>query len=183
MPVNDVRRGFARKENPVVRGQFEDQIRHFHFLGICGTAMGAVAAAMRAQGYTVTGSDHEVYPPMSTFLEEQGIALTSGYRAENLPATADLIVVGNAISRGNPELEAVLNRKLSYLSMPETLRHFSSRENTTSWSPARMARRRQPRCWRGSSRMRGSRRHLFMRNMHGDLTRWSACRDREPCGR
>src|SRR4051812_38413460 len=99
-------------------------IRHLHFLGICGTAMGAVAAAMREQGYTVTGSDDNVYPPMSTFLEEKGIVLTRGYREENLPAGADLIVVGNAISRGNPELEAVLNRKLYYLSLPETLKQF-----------------------------------------------------------
>src|SRR3954451_9397928 len=98
--------------------------KHLHFLGICGTAMGAVAAAMRDQGYTVTGSDNDVYPPMSTFLEEKGIKLTAGYRAENIPAGADLIVVGNAISRGNPEIEAVLNRKLYYLSLPETLKQF-----------------------------------------------------------
>jgi UDP-N-acetylmuramate: L-alanyl-gamma-D-glutamyl-meso-diaminopimelate ligase len=99
-------------------------IRHIHFLGICGTAMGAVAAAMRDQGFVVTGSDEKVYPPMSTFLAEKGIALTEGYRAENLPAKADLIVVGNALSRGNPEVEAVLNRKLYYLSLPETLKLF-----------------------------------------------------------
>jgi UDP-N-acetylmuramate: L-alanyl-gamma-D-glutamyl-meso-diaminopimelate ligase len=99
-------------------------IRHIHFLGICGTAMGAVAAAMRAQGFVVTGSDEKVYPPMSTFLAEKGIALTEGYRAENLPADADLIVIGNALSRGNPEVEAVLNRKLYYLSLPETLKLF-----------------------------------------------------------
>ena len=86
--------------------------------------MGAVAAAMRAQGYVVTGSDTSVYPPMSTFLEERGIKITQGYRAENLPQNADLIVVGNAISRGNEEVEAVLNRKLFYMSLPETLRHF-----------------------------------------------------------
>jgi UDP-N-acetylmuramate: L-alanyl-gamma-D-glutamyl-meso-diaminopimelate ligase len=100
------------------------EIRHIHFLGICGTAMGAVAAAMRAQGYTVTGSDEKVYPPMSTFLAEKGIALREGYRPENIPSEADLIVVGNALSRGNPEVEAVLNRKLYYLSLPETLKLF-----------------------------------------------------------
>lgn len=99
-------------------------IRHVHFIGICGTAMGAVAAAMREQGYTVTGSDSDVYPPMSTFLEGKGITLKSGYSPENLPKTADLIVVGNAISRGNAELEEVLNRKLYYLSLPETLKQF-----------------------------------------------------------
>jgi UDP-N-acetylmuramate: L-alanyl-gamma-D-glutamyl-meso-diaminopimelate ligase len=101
-----------------------NDFRHIHFIGICGTAMGAVAAAMRAQGYEVSGSDAGVYPPMSTFLESKGITLTEGYRPENLPEEADLIVVGNAISRGNLELEAVLNRKLYYLSLPETLKQF-----------------------------------------------------------
>ncbi len=86
--------------------------------------MGAVAAAMRAQGFTVTGSDAAVYPPMSTFLESKGIKLSEGYQAENIPTDADAIVVGNAISRGNPELEAMLNRKLYYLSLPETLKQF-----------------------------------------------------------
>jgi len=98
--------------------------RHLHFIGICGTAMGSVAAALQARGFTVTGSDEKVYPPMSTFLEERGVKLTEGYRPENIPVSADLIVVGNAISRGNPELEAVLNRKLTYLSLPETLKLF-----------------------------------------------------------
>ena len=98
-------------------------IRHVHFLGICGTAMGAVAAAMREQGFTVTGSDANVFPPMSDFLRERGIAITEGFRAENL-ASPDLVVVGNAIGRGNAELEAVLDRRLPYASLPETLRHF-----------------------------------------------------------
>jgi len=92
---------------------------HFHFLGICGTAMGSVAAALSERGFTVTGSDENVYPPMSTFLEQRNIALCSGYRAENIPARADVVVIGNAIKRGNPEAEAVLNRKLFYLSLPE----------------------------------------------------------------
>ena len=93
--------------------------QHFHFLGICGTAMGAVAAALRERGCTVTGSDENVYPPMSDFLREKGIALNEPYRAENLPDDAEVVVViGNAIKRGNPEVEAVLNRKLYYLSLP-----------------------------------------------------------------
>src|SRR5438105_4659516 len=70
-------------------------IRHIHFLGICGTAMGAVAAALRERGFTVTGSDENIYPPMSTFLEEKGVRLNNGYRPENIPAEADLIVIGN----------------------------------------------------------------------------------------
>ena len=99
-------------------------LKHLHFIGICGTAMGAVAAALRDQGYTVTGSDEDVYPPMSTFLEEKGIVLNRGYKAENLPASAELIVVGNAIRRGNPEVEEVLNCKLPYCSLPEVLKFF-----------------------------------------------------------
>ena len=77
--------------------------------------MGSVAAALRERGLTVTGSDENIYPPMSTFLEERGIALTSPFRAENIPSGADVIVVGNAMKRGNPEVEAVLNQKLFYL--------------------------------------------------------------------
>jgi UDP-N-acetylmuramate: L-alanyl-gamma-D-glutamyl-meso-diaminopimelate ligase len=98
--------------------------RHFHFLGICGTAMGAVAAALRERGYTVTGSDENIYPPMSIFLEQKGVALSAGYRAENIPADADVVVIGNAMKRGNPEVEAVLNRKLFYLSLPEVLKNY-----------------------------------------------------------
>jgi UDP-N-acetylmuramate: L-alanyl-gamma-D-glutamyl-meso-diaminopimelate ligase len=99
--------------------------QHFHFLGICGTAMGAVAAALQERGFKVSGSDENVYPPMSTFLEDRDIALKEGFRAENIPAKADVIVIGNAMKRGNPEVEAVLNRKLFYVSLPEVLRnHF-----------------------------------------------------------
>ncbi|HEX8372204.1 MAG TPA: UDP-N-acetylmuramate:L-alanyl-gamma-D-glutamyl-meso-diaminopimelate ligase [Chthoniobacterales bacterium] len=99
-------------------------IKKIHFIGICGTAMGSVAAALQEQGYTVTGSDANVYPPMSTYLEARGIALKSGFSGDNIAGDADLIVVGNAISRGNIELEEVLNRKLYYLSLPETLKEF-----------------------------------------------------------
>ncbi len=99
--------------------------RHFHFTGICGTAMGAVAAAMKRQGYVVTGSDANVYPPMSDFLTGQGISIASGYRADNIPAGTDVVVIGNAISRGNEEAEAALERKLLYVSLPEVMKeHF-----------------------------------------------------------
>jgi len=98
--------------------------QNLHFLGICGTAMGSVAAALGERGFKVTGSDENVYPPMSIFLEKRGIALTEGYRAENIPANVDVVVIGNAIKRGNPEVEAVLNRKLFYLSLPEVLKNY-----------------------------------------------------------
>ena len=97
---------------------------HFHFLGISGTAMGAVAAALHERKFHVTGSDENVYPPMSTFLEERGIKLSAGYRPENIPQDTDVVVIGNAMKRGNPEVEAVLNRKLFYLSLPEVLRNY-----------------------------------------------------------
>jgi UDP-N-acetylmuramate: L-alanyl-gamma-D-glutamyl-meso-diaminopimelate ligase len=97
-------------------------------MGICGTAMGAVAAMLRDQGYTVTGSDEHVYPPMSTFLEEKGIAIQAGYKPENLPAEDTIIVVGNTIKRGNAELEAALEEKRFYLSLSETLKTYFLRK-------------------------------------------------------
>jgi UDP-N-acetylmuramate: L-alanyl-gamma-D-glutamyl-meso-diaminopimelate ligase len=99
-------------------------IRRIHFMGVCGTAMGAVASAIRDLGFIVTGSDENVYPPMSTFLAEKQIPLSSGYRPENVPEEIDLVVIGNAIFRGNPELESVLERKLLYRSLPETIKEF-----------------------------------------------------------
>src|SRR5438477_97188 len=96
----------------------------FHFIGICGTAMGSVAAALQERGFKVSGSDESVYPPMSIFLEERGIELHQGYAKENIPADADVVVIGNAMKRGNPEVEAVLNRKLFYLSLPEVLKNY-----------------------------------------------------------
>src|SRR5437879_11557136 len=102
----------------------KDAPKKFHFLGICGTAMGAVAVALKERGFKVTGSDENVYPPMSSFLEGKGIAIMEGYRAENIPADADVVVIGNAMTRGNPEVEAVLNRKLLYLSLPAVLKNY-----------------------------------------------------------
>ncbi len=99
-------------------------IRSVHFIGIGGTAMAAVAAAMREKGFLVTGSDQNVYPPMSTFLAERKIEVISGYAERNLAHKPDLVVVGNALSRGNPEIEAVLDHKLRYCSLPELLKEF-----------------------------------------------------------
>ena len=99
-------------------------MKHVHFLGICGTAMGAVASAMARQGYVVTGTDANVYPPMSTFLENEGIQIFQGYNPANIPADTDLVIIGNAMSRGNIEVEAVLERRLRYMSLPETMKEF-----------------------------------------------------------
>src|SRR5437588_1380731 len=86
--------------------------------------MASVAAALQERGFKISGSDENVYPPMSTFLQEKGIALKQGYRAENIPPDTDVVVIGNAMKRGNPEVETVLNRKLFYLSLPEVLKNY-----------------------------------------------------------
>ena len=96
--------------------------KHLYFMGICGTAMGSVAAAFRDAGYRVSGSDTHVYDPMKSFLEERGIEILDGYHAENIKDDVDIYVIGNAQSRGNPEVEEVLRRKLYYNSLPELLR-------------------------------------------------------------
>jgi UDP-N-acetylmuramate: L-alanyl-gamma-D-glutamyl-meso-diaminopimelate ligase len=93
-----------------------------HLIGICGTAMATLAALLKARGVDVRGSDQNVYPPMSDFLRRQGIAILEDYRAEHISAELDLVVIGNAISRGNPELEEVLDRKIRYCSLPEAVR-------------------------------------------------------------
>ncbi|HEX6322684.1 MAG TPA: UDP-N-acetylmuramate:L-alanyl-gamma-D-glutamyl-meso-diaminopimelate ligase [Vicinamibacterales bacterium] len=99
--------------------------KHVHLIGICGTAMATLAAMLRARGYDVRGSDHHVYPPMSDFLRGEGITLLDGYDAAHISADLDLVVVGNAISRGNAELEEVLDRKIRFCSLPEAIRdHF-----------------------------------------------------------
>ncbi len=100
------------------------RIQSVHFVGICGTAMASAAAALQEKGVKVTGSDQNVYPPMSTFLAERKIEVMTGYAEQNLAHKPDLVVIGNAISRGNPEAEFVLDHKLRYCSLPELLKEF-----------------------------------------------------------
>jgi len=90
-----------------------------HILGICGTFMGGVAVLARELGHCVEGSDQNIYPPMSTQLEELGIALKPGYRPENLDPPPDLVIVGNAMTRGNPAIEHMLDARLPYVSGPQ----------------------------------------------------------------
>ncbi len=93
-----------------------------HLIGVCGTAMATLAAMLKNKGHDVSGSDEHVYPPMSDFLAAERIHVLEGYRPEHLEPRPDLVVVGNAISRGNAELEAVLDNDLRYASMAETIR-------------------------------------------------------------
>jgi UDP-N-acetylmuramate: L-alanyl-gamma-D-glutamyl-meso-diaminopimelate ligase len=103
---------------------FSSGIKSVHFVGICGTAMASAAAAMKDKGFEVTGSDQNVYPPMSTFLAAKQIEVMNGYAEQNLARKPDLVVIGNVISRGNPEAEFVLEHKLRYCSLPELLKEF-----------------------------------------------------------
>lgn len=93
------------------------QKRHFHFVGLCGTGMASVAVELKNRGHKVTGSDRDAYPPMSTFLEENDIPLSLGFSENNLNPKPDMVVIGNSISRGNPEAELVFEKRLEFTSL------------------------------------------------------------------
>jgi UDP-N-acetylmuramate: L-alanyl-gamma-D-glutamyl-meso-diaminopimelate ligase len=95
--------------------------KYIHLIGICGTAMASLAGMLQERGFHVTGSDAAAYPPMSDFLASLGIPVSQPFAAENLAARPDLVVVGNAISRGNPELEFILDERLPFCSLPQIL--------------------------------------------------------------
>jgi len=95
--------------------------RSIHLIGICGTAMASLAGMLKARGLDVRGSDSAAYPPMSTFLESLGIQVKQPFSEQNLDPAPDLVVVGNAISRGNPELESLLDHRLPFVSMPQVI--------------------------------------------------------------
>jgi UDP-N-acetylmuramate: L-alanyl-gamma-D-glutamyl-meso-diaminopimelate ligase len=99
-------------------------MEHLYFIGICGTAMGNAALMMRALGHTVSGSDANIYPPMSDLLQNEGITLFEGFDASHLSPPPDLVVIGNAMSRGNAEVETVLNNRVPFISLPELLKKY-----------------------------------------------------------
>ena len=96
-------------------------LKHIHLIGICGTAMASLAGMLRERGFAITGSDTAVYPPMSDFLAGLGIPVAQPYAEKNLAPRPDLVIVGNAISRGNPELERVLDERIPFQSLPQIL--------------------------------------------------------------
>src|SRR5216684_124727 len=95
--------------------------QHIHLIGICGTAMASLAGLLNQRGFKVTGSDAAAYPPMSDFLASMSIPVAQPYSEVNLKPRPDMVVVGNAISRGNPELEHVLDERIFFRSMPDLL--------------------------------------------------------------
>ena len=115
----------------VIPSPTQNKVENLYFLGIGGIAMGSVAIACREQGFTVSGSDSGVYPPMSTMLEQSGICYAQEYNAQHLLSfKPDVVIVGNAISRGNPTLEAALEANLPLLSLPELLRWYFLQHRT-----------------------------------------------------
>jgi len=98
--------------------------KKIHMIAICGTGMAALAGLLKRSGHVVTGSDQNIYPPMSDLLAELAITCFQGFRAEQIPAGTDLVVIGNAVGKNNPEALAVLNRGVPYLSMPQALSQF-----------------------------------------------------------
>ncbi|STI36065.1 UDP-N-acetylmuramate:L-alanyl-gamma-D-glutamyl-meso-diaminopimelate ligase [Escherichia coli] len=119
-----------------------------HILGICGTFMGGLAMLARQLGHEVTGSDANVYPPMSTLLEKQGIELIQGYDASQLDPQPDLVIIGNAMTRGNPCVEAVLEKNIPYMSGPQWAARFcAARPLGAGRLPVHMA-KPPPREWR-----------------------------------
>ena len=101
-----------------------ETLRKVHVMGVCGTAMAALAGMLKERGFEVVGSDQAAYPPMSVFLEKLGITVRSGYGAENLDPDLDLVIVGNVIRRDNPEAVEMRRRRLPFLSLPQALSHF-----------------------------------------------------------
>jgi UDP-N-acetylmuramate: L-alanyl-gamma-D-glutamyl-meso-diaminopimelate ligase len=97
---------------------------HIHLIAVCGVGMASLAGLLKARGYRVTGSDQNVYPPMSTYLAQAGIDVQLGFNTQHLANRPDLVIIGNAVSRGNPEAEAVLDGKIPYLSFPQALGKF-----------------------------------------------------------
>jgi len=107
-----------------------NKIGRIHLIGICGTAMATLGAMLKDAGYTVTGSDEGMYPPMNDFLAQKRIDAREGYDAANLRPAPNLVVVGNALSRGNPEIEYMLDGRIPFMSLPETLKTFFLRHKT-----------------------------------------------------
>jgi UDP-N-acetylmuramate: L-alanyl-gamma-D-glutamyl-meso-diaminopimelate ligase len=110
------------------RNHIPENVRSIHLIAICGTGMAALAGMLKASGFAVTGSDQHVYPPMSTFLADKGIDIFEGYRAENLNHRPDLVVVGNAVSRDNAEVAALLQGEYHYCSMPQAVNRFIAKD-------------------------------------------------------
>jgi len=111
--------------------RFPDPVSHIHIMGVCGTGMASLAGMLKDSGYIVTGSDENVYPPMSDFLASCNIKIQKGYSAENLSKQPDLVVVGNTIRKSNPEAQALAGLGIPYVSFPQALAHYFLADKTS----------------------------------------------------
>jgi UDP-N-acetylmuramate: L-alanyl-gamma-D-glutamyl-meso-diaminopimelate ligase len=106
------------------QNRIPDHVSKIHLIAVCGTGMGALACMLKNLGFKVSGSDHNVYPPMSDFLREQGIHIMEGFKAEHIGDEPDLVVVGNAVTRDNPEVQKLIQLGMPFCSMPQALNRF-----------------------------------------------------------
>jgi UDP-N-acetylmuramate: L-alanyl-gamma-D-glutamyl-meso-diaminopimelate ligase len=107
------------------------KVKNIHLVAICGTGMGALACMLKELGYSVSGSDRKVYPPMSSFLRQRGIDISEGFAPEHIPSETNLVIIGNAVRRDNPEALAASDRAIPYCSMPQALNRFAARGKKT----------------------------------------------------
>jgi UDP-N-acetylmuramate: L-alanyl-gamma-D-glutamyl-meso-diaminopimelate ligase len=108
------------------KNSIPEKVQKIHLIAVCGTGMGALACMLKELGYAVSGSDQKVYPPMSTFLRQRGITISEGFDPAHIPSETDLVIIGNAVRRENPEALAVADRGIPYCSMPQALNHFAA---------------------------------------------------------
>ncbi len=108
----------------LILNKIPENVQSIHLIAVCGTGMGALACMLKDLGYEITGSDQKVYPPMSEFLKRKGISLFSGYSSANIAHRPDLVIVGNAVSKDNPEVQALETQQLPFCSMPQAINHF-----------------------------------------------------------
>jgi len=120
-----------KKQNMHTLNSIPENVRTVHLIAVCGTGMGALACMLKDMGYAVTGSDANVYPPMSTFLETKGVSIFEGFDAQNLAYGPDLVVVGNAVRKEKPEAVKMFEMGLNYCSMPQALNRFMVADNKT----------------------------------------------------
>ncbi|MGD2185823.1 MAG: UDP-N-acetylmuramate:L-alanyl-gamma-D-glutamyl-meso-diaminopimelate ligase [Desulfobacterales bacterium] len=106
------------------QNRIPEQVHKIHLIAICGTGMGALACMLKEQGFEISGSDHKIYPPMSHFLTDRGIAIMDGFKPEHISDELDLVVVGNAVTRENPEIKEMNRMGIAFCSMPQALNRF-----------------------------------------------------------
>ncbi|MGD8900670.1 MAG: Mur ligase domain-containing protein, partial [Desulfobacterales bacterium] len=115
-------------ENP---NSIPEHVHKIHLIAVCGTGMGALACMLKSRGYEISGSDQKIYPPMSDFLREQGIQIMNGFDAAHMSYKPDLVIVGNAVTRENPEVKKMKQMGLPFCSMPQALNRFFAEDKKT----------------------------------------------------